>query len=200
MTKGRRVRPPLAWGLAGSVLASALALWWPQAIDGERQNERKLSMSGKTGAESVPTASRWPARAALVYKAEAGGEQSTHGELAAPLSPAERDPFYAEPSRPAASPVSPALIHATPVAATSTSPPAPPQPPQMAHRVMGRFQSPDGAWLTFVQDGELAVLASAGLQLATGWVVESLTEDELRLSHARAEQTIVLPISRDPSR
>lgn len=67
----------------------------------------------------------------------------------------------------------------------------------MNHRVVGRFQSPEGAWLVFVQDGERAVPAAPGLSLASGWVVESVTAREVRLRHPQAEQAVSLPVPGD---
>jgi hypothetical protein len=67
----------------------------------------------------------------------------------------------------------------------------------MNHRVVGRFQTPEGAWLVLVQDGERAVPAVPGLALASGWVVESVTARELRLRHSRVEQAESLPVPGD---
>lgn len=67
----------------------------------------------------------------------------------------------------------------------------------MEHRVIGRFRSPEGGWLVFVQDGDRALPAAAGLALASGWVVESVTSSELRLRHPLAEQAVSLPVPGD---
>lgn len=69
----------------------------------------------------------------------------------------------------------------------------------MTHRVVGRFQSPDGQWLVFLQDGSLqdgsqTVTAAPGLALASGYVVESITPGEIRLRHPLAEQAVSLPL------
>ena len=67
----------------------------------------------------------------------------------------------------------------------------------MEHRVIGRFRSPDGQQMVFLQDGAQTVTAAPGLTLSSGYVVESITARELRLRHPLAEQTVSLPLPHD---
>lgn len=67
----------------------------------------------------------------------------------------------------------------------------------MNHRVVGRFQSPDGQWSVFLQDGAQAVQAAPGLALSSGYVIEALGPRELRLRHPLAEQAVSLALPED---
>jgi hypothetical protein len=67
----------------------------------------------------------------------------------------------------------------------------------MGHRIIGRFQSPEGQWLLFLQDGAQSVLAAAGVTLSSGYAVESVTATEVRLRHPLAEQAVSLPLPED---
>ena len=67
----------------------------------------------------------------------------------------------------------------------------------MNHRVMGRFMSPGGQQMVFLQDGTQAVLAAPGVVLASGYVVEAVTAREVKLRHPQAEQAVSLPMPED---
>jgi hypothetical protein len=69
----------------------------------------------------------------------------------------------------------------------------------MNHRIVGRFLSPEGQWLVFLQDGAQTVQATTGLTLSSGWAVESITARELHLRHPQAEQAVSLPLPADNS-
>jgi hypothetical protein len=193
MTQRRPLHPALAWILVVSMLASAWALWWPQGEDVAYEQQRA------GGPEmAVPAARGGPAPMRVNGQANpsASPRQSSNEDSAlAALSPAERDPFN---STPVAPPAQDKAVVTAPQAVPA-APPAPPPapPPPMNHRVVGRFQSPEGAWLVFVQDGERAVPAAPGLALASGWVVESVTARELRLRHPQADQAVSLPLPGD---
>jgi hypothetical protein len=192
MTQRHSLHPALAWSLVVSMLASAWALWWPQGEDAAHEQQRA------GGPEMVVPASRAapaPVRANEQATPSASPRQSSNEESTlAILSPAERDPFH---STPAAPPAQDKAEVVAPQAAPTAPPLPPPAPPPMTHRVVGRFQSPEGAWLVFVQDGERAVPAAPGLALASGWVVESVTARELRLRHPQADQAVSLPVPGD---
>ena len=74
--------------------------------------------------------------------------------------------------------------------------PPPPAPPPMNHRIVGRFQSPEGKWLVFLQDGANTVQAQPGATLSSGYVVESVTK-EIRLRHPLADEAASLPLPED---
>jgi hypothetical protein len=60
----------------------------------------------------------------------------------------------------------------------------------MNHMVIGRFLSPEGQRLVFLQDGNQTVIAGAGVALSTGYVIETVTAKEVRLRHPLADQAI----------
>jgi hypothetical protein len=192
MTQRRSLHPALAWTLVVSMLASMWALWWPQGDDVACEQQRVSDSE-----MAVPAARGGPASAHMneQVKPSASPPQSSNEESTlAVLSPAERDPFN---STPVAPPAQDKAVVAALQAAPAAPPPPPPAPPPMNHRVVGRFQTPEGAWLVLVQDGERAVPAVPGLALASGWVVESVTARELRLRHSRVEQAESLPVPGD---
>jgi hypothetical protein len=67
----------------------------------------------------------------------------------------------------------------------------------MNHRLVGRFQSPEGQWLVFLQDGAQTVVAAPGVTLSSGYAVESVTAKEVRLRHPLADQPLSLPLPED---
>jgi hypothetical protein len=67
----------------------------------------------------------------------------------------------------------------------------------MNHRIVGRFLSPDGQRLVFLQDGAQAVVAASGAVLSSGYIVDSVTPRELRLRHPLAGQAVALPMPDD---
>jgi hypothetical protein len=191
MTQRRSLHPALVWTLVVSVLASAWALWWPQGEDAAREQQRA------SGPEMAVPASRGGlAPRDVNEQAEPSAsplQSSSDNSTLAVLSPAERDPFNSTPPPPAQG----KAVVTAPQAAPAAPPAPPPASPPMNHRVVGRFQSPAGAWLVFVQDGERAVPAAPGLALTSGWVVESVTARELRLRHPQVEQPVSLQVPGD---
>lgn len=186
MTAASRMHPALAWGLAGTVLASAWALWWPKTgYDGE-----------VSGAAVHGSASVLPAPAALVASVAAKTNAGASIDEPRLLSPASRDPF-----NPAPPPVPAEVTRAAAQAAKNEpaqplAPPASVAPP-MNHRIVGRFLSPDGQRLVFLQDGAQTVVAAPGVVLSSGFTVDTVTPRELRLRHPLAGQAVALPMPDD---
>lgn len=200
MSQHHLIRPTLAWGLAGSLLASALALWWSRQADGGSIGDH-MPVLGSSAERGLPGIAEHEASAphrAITAAAAVGTIAAEH--MTSLLIPAERDPFHLQPVEPqhVRQPSQAAAAAVTPAAPSATAPPLPLPPPPMAHRVIGHFQTPDGVWLTLLQDGEVAVPASSGLALASGWVVKSLTAQELQLSHPQADRPVSLPMLREP--
>lgn len=184
-----RMRPAVAWGLVASLLASAWALWWPSepvmpppSPSTEPPNAVKPALAVQTQ-QSVAA----PVRVGSASSAEGSGEPPT-------LSAAARDPFNATPPPPAPTPQQSKAASSP----AEVAPPAPPPPPPpMNHRVMGRFMSPGGQQMVFLQDGTQAVLAAPGAVLASGYVVEAVAAREVKLRHPLAEQAVSLPMPED---
>jgi len=177
-----RLNPALGWGLVTTLLATGWALWWPGEAPSDHEPRQAL-------AASAAPASRSPSASSATGAATPDDPPT--------LSPSARDPFFPAPV-PAPIPETkptpePARAEAAP------PPPPPPAPPPMTHRVIGRFQSPEGQWLVFLQDGAHTVVAAPGVTLASGYAVESVTAKEVRLRHPLAEQAVSLPLPEDNS-
>lgn len=179
-----RLHRTLIWVLAGSLLASAWALWWPsesaavvQSNVPELPKRTAPSTSGPLG-ESV---------SAVSSPVAASSEQPT-------LSPPSRDPFNVEP---AALPEAQVKIAPAPAHEERAPTPQAPTAPPMNHAVIGRFLSPEGQRLVFLQDGAQTVVAEPGVTLASGYVIETVTAKEVRLRHLLAEQAVSLPLPVD---
>jgi hypothetical protein len=128
MTTTSRLHPALAWGLAGSVLASAWALWWPKA-----GNEGEAGRVVSRAALSMPSAPSASASVAPVAATRPNADASVEDPRL--LSPASRDPF-----NPAPPPMPADVGQATAQAAKNepAPPPAPPAPvaPAMNHSIV----------------------------------------------------------------
>ena len=183
----QRPHPSLLAGLAATLLATAWALWWPD--DAATDRGTSPSSTQATGDESGVAKPRPPS-------VTASAAVTTATEDPPLLSAASRDPFF--PAPPPA-PAAPAKATPTePSRAEPSPPPAPaPAPPPMNHRILGRFQSPEGQWLVFLQDGAQTVVAAPGVTLSSGYAVESVTAKEVRLRHPLAEQPVSLPLPED---
>ncbi len=75
--------------------------------------------------------------------------------------------------------------------------PVAPVAPPMNHRIVGRFVSPDGQRMVFLQDGPQTVLAVSGAVLSSGYAVDAVTPRELRLRHPMAVQAVSMPMPDD---
>jgi len=186
----QRLNPALGWALLASLLATGWALWWPS---------EPLVQPASTEAATPPA--RAATTVATATPQPEAGSAAVTPRLAtdvgdAPmLSPASRDPF--NPAPPPAPPA-PAKTLPEPVRSEPTTPPPPaPTAPPMNHRVVGRFQTPEGQWLIFLQDGNQTVAAAPGVALGTGYVVESVTPSEIQLRHPLAQQPVSLPLPTD---
>lgn len=177
-----RMRPLLVLGLLMSLLATAWALWWPV------EPESLVAAAGsprRSLSESPPINDLTPRTSSAAAPAHRDSEDPT-------LSPASRDSFNL---------ISPEPTPATaktlpePVRHEAASPPLPvPAAPAMTHAVIGRFRTPEGRHLVYLQDGSSAVVAEPGVTLSSGYVVEALSPQELRLRHPLAEHAVSLPL------
>lgn len=163
------VRRSLQWVLGGSAALSALALLTlpsaPPAVmeASPRDGAATPSWGATSGAPRVAAAP-----VALPERIERE-----------PLAAAEQDPFMV-PAVPAAAPV-PTNAPAPVPPPVAPAPPPPPQPPAMTHRYFGSMRTPDGQALVYLSDGTAAVAALPGAALSSGYVVDSVSEREVRL-------------------
>jgi hypothetical protein len=180
-TRRPRMHPLLALGLLLTLLASAWAVWWPAEPVGlvAEADSPPQSLSGSPPINLTPRTST----------AAAPTQRDTEDLT---LSAASRDPFNVASPEP-----TPATANTLPepVRHEAASPPLPvPAAPAMNHAVIGRFRTPEGRHLVYVQDGPGAVVAEPGVALSSGYVVEDLSPRELRLRHPLAEHAVSLPL------
>lgn len=179
-----RLPRALIWALAGSLLASAWALWWPTESAAVIQSSVPDAPRRVAPSASSALSERVPGVSAPVT---ANSERPT-------LSPPSRDPFNITPSAPLE-----AQVKAAPVQTREerASQPQAPSAPPMNHVVIGRFLSPAGQRLIFLQDGTQTAVAEPGVALSSGYVIETVTPKEVRLRHPLAEQAVSLPLPDD---
>lgn len=182
------LHPALIWLLAVSLLASAWALWWPNDAEAPLG---PINPTFARSAVSVPLTQAGPSPSAYVRPQLAAQSAVGSGEPTV-LSPPSRDPFNITiagfESTQAKEAKEPERQEPAPPA------PAPPVAPVMSHVVVGRLLSPDGKRLVFLQDGPQTVVAAPGLALTSGYVIEELTAEAIRLRHTLAEQPVSLPL------
>ena len=177
-----RMRAPLKWGLAGTVLATTASLLWPtHQLVGVQDREGKAM-------DAVPPA-RQIASAPPVPDAREGSLARLQPLIASNAASAAIpfDPFVGVvvPPPPAPPPVAP------PVAAV-----APPAPPPQDYRFLGRVTDPDGVEQILLGHGDTAVPVKVGTALDNGYMVESITMDSIVLVYAPLGTKTSLQISR----
>jgi len=185
----QRLNPALGWALLASLLATGWALWWPSEPLVQPASTDAATPPARAAATAASAAEQPKARSAALTSRIA----ADLGD-APMLSPASRDPFNRAPPP---APPAPAKTLPEPVRSEPTPPPPAPTAPPMNHRVVGRFQTPEGQWLVFLQDGNRTVPAASGVALATGYVVESVTPREIQLRHPLAQQPVSVPLPTD---
>lgn len=115
-----------------------------------------------------------------------------------PIEISEQDPFYQSPPPPP-----PALVPPPPppvISPVVAAPAEAPQPPPMTHRFFGSMRNPDGQVLTYVTDGASTVQAVPGVTLSSGYVIDAITEQEIRLLYPplSSESRISIPPAPNP--
>lgn len=65
----------------------------------------------------------------------------------------------------------------------------------MNYRYMGSFVSPEGKSIVYLGKGDELLEIRAGQELSDGYVVEDLTEREIRLVYPRLDLRFTLPVS-----
>lgn len=164
------MRKGLAWVLGATVALSGVALWLPHDEEGGTS-----ALSARQWAAAVPAALA-PEAATRPSPARAQGPLPSVWPLQA-LEPAKRDLFapVLPPPPPAPKPLK--VVSAPP---RPVEPPAPMAPP-MNYRYFGQMRKPDGSLIVYLSRGNTPIQVSVGERLDDGYVVESVSEEEIQL-------------------
>lgn len=169
------MRPGLRWGLLGTVILSAVALWWPDAARGPER-----------GPTVLPHLSSSPAASATSLRVVGVPERLPTTSF----EPAAFDPFVGArpPPPPAPTPVVAVVV---PVA-----PQAPPQPvaPPLSYRYLGQMTDPSGLRQVYLAKTDTAILVAVGTRLEEGYVVESIGQDGVSLHYPPLDAHAVIPV------
>jgi hypothetical protein len=182
------VRRALRWGLAGTVVLSALALWWPRAAPTVVQAAARAE--GRTG-EYVASRPGAASPDAVALPSTIPAWQ---------IEPAKRDVFAAvvPPPPPVAKAPPPVAPVVAPVVAAPVAPPAP-TAPAINLRYLGAMVTPEGKQLVMLARGETTLTVQEGTRLDEGYVVQSIGREAVRLFYAANNTVLDVPIPASPS-
>ncbi len=180
------MRAPIKWALAGTVLATAASLLWP--------NRGVVAVEDRVAASPLPThappaadpgpATTHPSAASAslpVASAPSAGERAS-----AAAATDVFDPFVGVlPPPPPAPPV--------PMAASIVAAP-PPAPPAQDFRFLGRIRGPDGTEHLLLVRGDTSVTIQVGMTLDNGYVVQSISADAVELVYPPLGVRSTIPI------
>ena len=179
------IRPALVRWLLASLALSAVAILW-EAPRGD-----------------FPSTPLSPAAVFAPPRADPEPDAlSEHRQVRGILSAPKRNIFaFAVPPVRAAAGVLPTLATPSQLVLPSpiSAPPAPlalpmsPATPPLP-TLVGTMRQPDGRWMVFLQEGEDVVQAKPNAQLASGYRVEQLTDQVLRLSHPSLAQPAAISL------
>jgi hypothetical protein len=182
------VRPALRWGLTGTVVLSALALWWPRAAPTVVQAATRAE--GRPGAEiGVRSAAAAPDIGALPSAIPPWQVEPAKRDLFAPVIPPPPNAAKAPP---------PVVTVAAPVVAATVAPPAP-TAPAINLRYLGAMVTPEGKQLVMLARGETTLTVQEGTRLDEGYVVQSIGREAVRLFYAATNTVLDVPIPATPS-
>ncbi len=187
------MRAPIKWALAGTVLATAVSLLWPNrgvvAVE-DRVAASQLSAPAPPVAGAVPATIR-PAVASSSASLHVASAPSAGERASAALATDVFDPFVGVvPPPPPAPPV--------PVAAPIVAAP-PPAPPAQDYRFLGRIRGPDGAEQLMLVRGDTSVTIQVGMTLDNGYVVQSISADAVELVYPPAGIRSTIPLGANPA-
>lgn len=161
--------------------------WWALAAAGLATLGAEFALPDPPGVvETAGTPVGLPSRAANGPREQQDLRATLKSLLASPLvsealPAAEQDPFGSPRATqiPANILAPPPIVPASPPLVAAPTPQAPP----MTHRYFGSMQDPDGVTRYYLTDGERAVAARDGAVLTSGYVVEAVSEREIRLAY-----------------
>lgn len=159
------MRRSLIWALGATGALTVAALWTaqaPQFVSAIEPRLREHQLANDAAPSLAPHAPALPAPLPERLPSLA-------------IEPAKRDVFV--PYQPPAPP--PAVVPAPPP--PPVAPPPPPQAPMPSARFLGNMLTPEGTRLVYLMQGDTAIAAVPGQQLADGYVVESVTAEAVNL-------------------
>ena len=169
----------LRWLLVGTVLLTLLALWWPDDLRQDAPNRSASQPVAKS--EQVAPA---PTSSALAAAGLPERLPTTSFE------PAAFDPFVGARPPPPPTP-KPVAVVVMPVVQQ-----APPQAvaPLLSYRYLGQMTDPSGLRQVYLAKTDTAILVAVGTRLEEGYVVESITQDGVRLHYPPLDAHAVIPV------
>ena len=181
------VRPGLKWTLGAATLLSVFAIVAvpnPSPTAGPGSRDPTATVTAWTDAPR-------PAKAMTSSLAMVPTQIDR-----VPIEISDQDPFNQSPPPPPPAPVQPTPV----ISPVMAAPVEAPQPPPMTHRFFGSMRNPDGQVLTYVTDGASTVQAVPGVTLSSGYVIDAITEREIRLLYPplSSESRISIPPAPNP--
>lgn len=180
------MRSWLRWMLVVSVVASGLALLWPDGVT-QAISRSEVAIAGAQAAADIaleprPFALISPPPAALPHRLP------VHA-----LEPADFDPFVGLQPPPAPPPRPSATVLA---AAPPAAPPVPPTPtaPPLNYRYLGQMIDPAGTRLVYLGRADKEVPVAVGTQLDEGYVVDAINANGIQLRYPPLDTRAVISI------
>lgn len=170
------MRPGLRWGLLGTVILSAVALWWPDAAHDPGPGP---------AVQQPPVVSNLAASAASLHVVGVPERLAT-----TTFEPAAFDPFVGArpPPPPTPKPVAAVVVPVVPQALPQAV--APP----LSYRYLGQMTDPSGLRQVYLAKTDTAILVAVGTRLEEGYVVESIGQDGVRLHYPPLDAHAVIPV------
>jgi len=180
------MRPSISIALIITAATSALALWRPTAspiVAAVNAARDRASVDAGFITSSVPNL---PPDVSLPAQIPV-----------ATIDLAERDPFV-----PVQAPAPPPIVQPAPASPIFYGPPAPPAPvaPQMNYRFVARMLTPAGDSLVYLTNDLRTVAVNAGDALEDGYVVESITPENVTLAYPPLGVRMLIPLPAEPVR
>ena len=164
----------MKWGLAATLVATAMALLWPApAVVGVRTTRELAVPKGSTAISSSASSTNTRGRISLIEDSTRSPNLRPFAGVAASATEAVFDPFVGVAVETPASAV--ALTASVPEPAR----PPPPPPPVQDYRFFGRVIGPDGGEQILLARGESFVSITKGTVLDNGYVVESISAESV---------------------
>ena len=178
------MRVTLRWALGATLTLTALAYWLPPKVGTLVPAVPRLEGTGATQANAPLRADGAPHLPSVL--------------IPVALEPASRDPFarwHAPPplALTAVSEKRSALV--LPAAPTPSPAQPPPAAPSQGSRYLGSMTTPAGERIVLLSEGDAALAVEVGSRLASGYVVQAIGADAVRLIYPPTGALVNLSIA-----